>query len=263
MNNLQEIEIVFNDLIEQLSSIKDLNEVSNNYKQSTDILLRKLGDFYLNAKEKDDKVVRLLDESFSKIRKSSDILNDRLNKSILITNQLDQMLENRDTAFSNMILNFNKELAAQVDSIVSDKLKVIEDDNVKNLNQVLEANKNNISQITNLINEIYYKLNSSVKENNTEMNLRISDLKDIINNLNNELRISIKAIDTRLDNVEASLQLISNQMIDFKEDISHKIDFVISNRLIKLEKDNKMIKSTNLIILISILASIILNLILL
>ena len=263
MNNLQEIEIVFNDLIEQLSSIKDLNEVSNNYKQSTDILLRKLGDFYLNAKEKDDKVVRLLDESFSKIRKSSDILNDRLNKSILITNQLDQMLENRDTAFSNMILNINKELAAQVDSIVSDKLKVIEDDNVKNLNQVLEANKNNISQITNLINEIYYKLNSSVKENNTEMNLRISDLKDIINNLNNELRISIKAIDTRLDNVEASLQLISNQMIDFKEDISHKIDFVISNRLIKLEKDNKMIKSTNLIILISILASIILNLILL
>lgn len=263
MNNLQEIEIVFNDLIEQLSLIKDLNEISNNYKQSTDILLRKLGDFYLNAKEKDDRVVRLLDESFSKIRKSSDILNDRLNKSILITNQLDQMLENRDTAFNNMILNFNKELAAQVDSIVSDKLKVIEDDNVKNLNQVLEANKNNISQITNLINEIYYKLNSSVKENNTEMNLRISDLKDIINNLNNELRISIKAIDTRLDNVEASLQLISNQMIDFKEDISHKIDFVISNRLIKLEKDNKMIKSTNLIILISILASIILNLILL
>lgn len=263
MNNLQEIEIVFNDLIEQLSLIKDLNEISNNYKQSTDILLRKLGDFYLNAKEKDDRVVRLLDESFSKIRKSSDILNDRLNKSILITNQLDQMLENRDTAFSNMILNFNKELATQVDSIVSDKLKVIKEDNVKNLNQVLEANKNNISQITNSINEIYYKLNSSVKENNTEMNLRISDLKDIINNLNKELRISIKAIDTRLDNVEASLQLISNQMIDFKEDISHKIDLVISNRLIKLEKDNKMIKSTNLIILISILVSIILNLILL
>ncbi|MBS5978998.1 MAG: hypothetical protein KIB51_04570 [Dysgonomonas mossii] len=92
MNNINtnEIEAAFSDLIEQLKTIKDLNEIAVLHKNNTHLLNEKLIEFYEFSKTQDIKVANILDDYLlkmgyiqQKMEEQSNLLQDKIAEFII------------------------------------------------------------------------------------------------------------------------------------------------------------------------------------
>ncbi|WP_412212002.1 hypothetical protein [Dysgonomonas mossii] len=92
MNNINtnEIEAAFSDLIEQLKTIKDLNEIASLHKNNTHLLNEKLIEFYEFSKTQDIKAANILDDYLLKMgyiqqktEEQSNLLQDKIEEFII------------------------------------------------------------------------------------------------------------------------------------------------------------------------------------
>lgn len=88
--NTNEIEAAFSDLIEQLKTIKDLNEIAVLHKNNTHLLNEKLIEFYEFSKTQDIKAANILDDYLLKMgyiqqktEEQSNLLQDKIAEFII------------------------------------------------------------------------------------------------------------------------------------------------------------------------------------
>lgn len=272
MNSLidtREIELAFNDLINELENIKDLNEQvdkasksseayfhsSENYRKGTEELSSQVQNFYGKYKEIDDELRYLLEQNSTILDNFSLFLNDLKQK--LPENSKTEIANLRNTIDNNklyfeQLLNMN---AISSKGLIDKLRRDVSDNQNKNhsvfsdISKNTEIAKQDTTRIFEQINKTI-QLNTSLSKQIEDNYNTISDALREIAELKTTIELSITEQTTQYNNVISQIETSYKKQTDSFNEALQEIHKKIDSQAQNSNKAQNVNLALNLVIII-------------
>ena len=202
-----------------------MNEVQNR-------LLGDFENFKTNQKQKHDEFNQtiqndsdIIEQKISKINESIDDLQttatgNMSNKLNEFETKFNQLLETKNNEFDTELAEWKH----GIDTKVSDFTNTYEDQRKKIEAEYLANLKSNVSALSDKAQDQYSTLNSSIEQNQSNMEATIADLNNAINKLRTDTNVSINDISKNSEEeikkeIEKNVILVNNSLSRTQEDL--------------------------------------------
>ncbi len=239
--NTVDIEVAFNDLINELEKIKHLNEIAELHKENTEIINLKLKEYYKFSKDKELEIFKNLDNLLLNITSKNQELESSLNEWKEISTK--ELQNNYDYIISSCKneLNRSTEILQKTNRELLIKSNQITDKQAQYHEIIANSVELQKKEILNVLNSNINKIEKKLESNISELNNNNQTLSEQINSNSSSIsEIIIKELKQNEKNYSQNSINISNQL---------------NNTLSNL---NKLDKKTTLLQVIFIVATLIL-----